>query len=264
MVQKLFSLYTHPDETNTLHVEVGSHHITCWCTANETSFTALEYFTFHYDNTEGAFIDVFRELKRGSILLSNKFATEEIVWENPDFMCIPKQFFKEEDAAQYTGLVNSPSFQSAPMSSPIHDYVVTFTASSILYKIVKENLPQASHTHKIHHLLQQPVNHNSNLQIQFYQTHFLVTAVKGGVLQLATVYRFQNPQEAVYHILNTLDKLQMPASETITSVSGFIDEASALYKELYLYVDNLQFAQTGETKEGYPTHYFTSYNLPVA
>src|ERR1700712_575471 len=71
MVQKLFSIYTHPDESHQLHIEVGSAHLVCWCTAGERAFTALEYFTFTYDDTEGGFIDVFREVKRRSILLSN-------------------------------------------------------------------------------------------------------------------------------------------------------------------------------------------------
>ena len=255
---------THPDETNFLHVEVGSHHITCWCTGNETSFTALEYFTFTYDATEGAFVDVFRELKRRSILLNHTFASEEIVWENADFMCVPKDLFQEETAVAYMNLVNSQSFQSAPMHDAINDCMLTFTANSILYKIVKENLPRASHTHKLHHLLQRHKTEKDSLQIQFYQTHFLLTAIRNGTLQLATVYRFKTPQEAVYHILNSLDKLKMLAAETITLVSGFIDETSALYKEIRLYVNNLQFAENGQMKEGYPMHYFTSYNLPLA
>ena len=264
MVQKLFSIYTHPEESHQLHVEVGSRHIACWCSDAQTGFTALEYFTFSYDNTEGGFVDIFRELKRRSILLNNTFASEEIVWENADFMCVPEKYSNKNIAAGYLNLVNSQSFQSPPMFDTPGGIKLAFTADSVLYKIIKQNLPKATHTHKMNQLLRQHVADNSNsLRIQFYQSHFLLTAFKNGSLQLATVYRFATPQEAVYHILNTLDKLGMKASETVTRVSGFIDTTSALYKELYLYVNNLQLAQTGKIKDEYPAHYFTTYNQPV-
>ncbi len=265
MIQKLFSICTNPDESNQLHVEVGANHMACWCTGSEEAFTAMEYFTFQYDNTEGGFVDIFREIKRCSILLRNTFASEEIVWENADFMCVPKDAFAEDASVSYLNLINSQSFQSLPMHKTLQDFVLTYTADSVLYKIVKENLPQASHTHKLHHLLQQQKREEkNNLQIQFYQSHFLLTAFKNGTLQLATVFRFQTPHEAVYHILNTLDKLDMTTDETVTSLSGFIDETSALYKEIYLYVNNLQLTQTGKIKDEYPAHYFTTYNLSRA
>lgn len=263
MVQKLFSIYTHPEESHKLHVEVGSSHLVCWCTGTENAFTALEFFTFTYDNTEGGFVDTFREVKRRSILLSNTFASEEIVWENDNFMCIPNDKFNAETAVSYMSLVNSLSFQSSTMYKPLPDYTLTYTADSVLYKIIKENLPQASHTHKLYYLLQQKNTKEKNsLHLQFYQSHFLLTAVKNGALHLATVYHFKTPQEVVYHILNTMDKLGMPVEQTITSLSGFIDEASPLYKEVYLYVNNLRFTQTGKIKDEYPAHYFTTYNLP--
>ena len=265
MIQKLFSIYTHPEESHQLHVEVGATHMVCWCTGTEESFTALEFFTFSYDNTEGGFIDVFRELKRRSILLSNTFASEEIVWENASFMCIPNDKFSMATAASYLSLASSLSFQSLAMYEQLPDYTLTYNADSVLYKIVKENLPQASHTHKLYYLLRQNnTTAKSNLHLQFYQKHFVLTATKNGVLHLATVHDFKAPQEVVYHILNTLDKLEMAREETVTFLSGFIDESSALYKEIYFYVNNLQFTQTGKIKDEYPAHYFTTYNLPYS
>ncbi len=265
MVQKLFSICTQPEESHPLHIEIGKAHIACWCTGNDGAFTALEYFTFAYDNTEGGLIDVFRELKRRSILLQNEFASQEIVWENADFICVPNEKFTADNAAAYLGLVNSPAFQSTPMHCMSTDYTLAFTADSIFYKIIMQQLPHASHTHKMYGLLQQQNGDTTNsLYLQFYQSHFLLTAIKEGTLQLATLFHFATPHEAVYHILNTLDKLEMNKDQTITFLSGFIDETSALYKEIYLYVNHLQFTQTGKIKDEYPAHYFTTYNLPTA
>ena len=265
MVQKLFSLYTHPEESHQLHVEVGKAHLACWCTGNEKAFTALEYFTFTYDNTEGGFIDVFREVKQCSILLSHPFPAPEIVWENADFMCVPNDFFKAEEATAYMDLVTSRSFRSVPMYKELPQFTLTYTADSILYKIITQNLSDATHIHKVQYLLQQQKEKDgTTLYLQFYQSHFLLTAVKNGILQLATVYQFATPHEAVYHILNTLDKLDMKRDDTTVFLSGFIDESSALYKEIYLYVNNLTFTQTGKLNNEYPAHYFSTYNLPVA
>lgn len=266
MVQKLFSLYTHPEESHQLHIEIGKAHLAAWCTGNEKAFTALEYFTFSYDNTEGGFVDVFRELKRRSILLSYPFPAPEIVWENADFMCIPNDFFAAENASAYLDLVTTKSFRSELMYKALPDFTLTYTADSILYKIVTQNLPDATHTHKLQQVLNQKKtkDNGSSLHLQFYQSHFLLTAVKDNALQLATVYRFFTPHEAVYHILNTLDKLDMKRDDTTVFLSGFIDESSALYKEIYLYVNNLTFTQTGKLNNEYPAHYFSTYNLPMA
>ncbi len=263
MVQKLFSVYTNPEESHPLHIEIGAAHLTCWCTGNDGDFTALEYFTFTYDNTEGGFVDVFRELKRRSILLSHPFPSQEIVWENASFMCIPNSRFVEQNAATYLSLVNSQSFQSAPMYQLLHDYTFAFTADSILHKIITQQIPGASHSHKVYTLLQQNKGKNNSLFLQFYQSHFIVMALQNEVLQLATVYRFATPHEAVYHILNTLDNLGMSRESTSVFLSGFIDETSALYKEIYLYVSNIQFTKKGKINNEYPAHYFTTYHLPT-
>jgi len=265
MIQKLFSIYTHPEENNKLHVEVGSNHIACWCTGDAATFTALEYFTFTYDNTEAGFIDTFREIKRRSILLSNTFPSEEIVWENANFICIPTDKFNDSTMSAYLSIINSPSFQSAPMYNRLNDFVITYTADSIFYKTIKEEMPRASHVHKFYQILNIKNKADKNrLQLHFYQAHFLLVAVKNNTLQLATVFRYQTPQEALYYILNTIDKLEMPAEETIVSVSGFMDENSSLYKELYSYVNNLQLSETGKIKGEHPAHYFTSFNTPAA
>ncbi len=265
MVQKLFSLYTQPEESHQLHVEVGKAHVTCWCTGDDHAFTALEYFTYTYDNTEGGFVDVFRELKRRSILLSNAFTSPQIVWENADFVCVPNELFKAEQSDAYLKLVNSPAFLSAAMYRPLPDYMLLFAADPVLYKIVTQQLPGASHTHKMYTLLQRGNEGTSNsLYLQFYSSHFLLTAVKAGELQLATFFSFTTPGEAVYHILNTMDKLSLNKDETITFLSGFIDESSPLYKEIYQYVAHLQFTQSGRINDEHPAHYFTTYNLPTA
>ena len=125
-------------------------------------------------------------------------------------------------------------------------------------------MPAASHSHKVYNLLQQNMSENKSLHLQFYQSHFIVTAFQNGVLQLATVYRFSTPHEAVYHILNTLDNLQMSREDSYIFLSGFIDETSALYKEIYLYINNIQFTKKGKIKNEYPAHYFTTYHLPTA
>ena len=225
-------------------------------------FTALEYFTYTYDNTEGGFIDVFRELKRRSILLNNAFAAPEIVWENADFVCVPNELYRAEQTNTYLNLINSPAFLSSPMHRPLSDCTLLFAADPVLYKIVTQQLPGASHTHKMCTLLQQGNEGTGNsLYLQFYSSHFLLTAVKAGELQLATFYPFTTPGEAVYHILNTMDKLTLNKDQTITFLSG---ESSPLYKEIYQYINHLQFTQSGRINDEHPAHYFTTYNLPTA
>ncbi len=92
MVQKLFSIYFTPDETNTLFIEIGKHHIASWCTGNTKDLQAFEYFSFHDIEEHEDFEKIYAATKLHSVLLNNEFAATEIIWETMPFTCVPNTF----------------------------------------------------------------------------------------------------------------------------------------------------------------------------
>lgn len=260
MIQKLFSIYFNPDETNTLYVEIGQHHIGCWCTGGDKqSLQAFEYFTFHDTEPHEDFEKIYSEARLHSVLLNNDFAVTEVIWETMPFTCIPNTLFKAEALDQYVELLDTAPFTKA-LSCTQNDYTVAFPVKEDALRLVQQHYPAATASHKICRL-SKTVQNGAPMCIQavFYHHHFLLLAFKDNALQLATSIMYQSSKDCLYYILYTMQQLQLPLSETVVLVSGFIDINSALYKDLYQYIPLLQPAEQGTLKDEYPAHYFSSF-----
>lgn len=257
MIQKLFSFYTNPDNDCNLHVEVSACHIACWCTDSAGEMQAFEYFTIPeiYKNAD----EVLGEVKERSILLNNPFAATELVWENDAFTCIPSQYFSDELAMQMLREKSSNAYEKQ-FSTKNKNLVVGYAVDSALLQAVQEILPNATQLHKVNKLAADSRKlPESYLRLVFYQQHFLLLAVQNNNLQVATSYTFKTPKDILYHVLNALEKYNMPASETPVIAEGFIDNNSALYKKLHQYLGALQLAAQGLVNDKYPAHYFTPF-----
>ena len=86
-------------------------------------------------------------------------------------------------------------------------------------------------------------------------------ALKNGQLQLAQIYPFTAPLDVVYYLLMISAQYDLPQAETKLILSGLLDEASALYKELYQYYTQVEFAYHPDFSlppTDYHQHYFSS------
>lgn len=106
---------------------------------------------------------------------------------------------------------------------------------------------------------------NSAIHLFFVDHQFRVAVYKKGQLQLAQQYHFSAPLDVVYYLLKICAGFGLSQQETPLLVSGFIDESSALYKEIYQYFLNIRFhgAEPVEMDgQAVPQYYFSSlYNL---
>lgn len=259
MIQKLFSIYFNPDETNSLFIEIGKHHIACWCTGNNKSLQAFEYFTFHDADEHEDFEKIYKEARLHSVLLNNEFSATEVIWEATPFTCVPNELFKPEALDNYVDVLGKTPFTTAQACTQ-QDYTVAFPVKEDVLKLVQRHFPNAAASHKICQLSKDLQNSPATaVHTVFYHHHFLLLAVKDNALQLATSITYQSSKDCLYYILYTMQQLNLPLSETPVLVSGFIDMNSPLYKELYQYIPLLQPAEKGMLKDEYPAHYFTTF-----
>jgi len=259
MVQKLFSIYFNPDETNALSIEIGKHHIACWCTAQDKSLQAFEYFTFHDTDEQEDFEKIYKAAQLHSVLLNNEFASTEVIWETTPFTCVPNTLFKPEALDNYLDLLDKGPFTKA-LSCTQQEYTVAFPVKEDALQLVQRQFPKAQAFHKICQLSKELKNDTPNcIHTVFYHHHFLLLAVKDNALQLATSISYKSSKDCLYYILYTMQQLEMPLNETVVLVSGFIDMNSVLYKDLYEYIPLLQPAEKGMLKDEYPAHYFTTF-----
>ncbi|WP_158512922.1 DUF3822 family protein [Flavisolibacter tropicus] len=106
---------------------------------------------------------------------------------------------------------------------------------------------------------------SEQIAVHFSPNQFSVLVKKSGQLQLAQLYSYQSPLDVVYYLMKIVDEFNLSKEETVLIISGLIEESSDLYREMYQYFPNIQFAtSTMPSIEGdtYPSHFFTSiYNL---
>jgi len=95
--------------------------------------------------------------------------------------------------------------------------------------------------------------------------HVRVLVRREGTVQLAQIYYYKTPLDVVYYLLKLFSAFSLDQKETIIVLSGLIEEDSAMYRELYSYFENLDFARPPALPlphNDYPVHYFASlYNL---
>lgn len=97
--------------------------------------------------------------------------------------------------------------------------------------------------------------------VHFLNKQFRVLVKKNHELQLVQTYSFETPMDVVYYLLKICTEFEMSQEETLLVVSGFIENDSALYRELYQYFLNIQFPELAEVEmpeHNYPPHFFTS------
>ena len=96
-----------------------------------------------------------------------------------------------------------------------------------------------------------------------YNSCIKVLLFKEGKLQLAQLFDYNTPADVAYHLLNTCAQHHIdPAAITLT-LSGFIDQQSNLYEELYRYFLNIQMEELPQDTavadgiKAYPEHFFS-------
>lgn len=105
----------------------------------------------------------------------------------------------------------------------------------------------------------------SNLSIQFMPKSFMVLVNKKERLQLVQAYQYTTPLDVVYYLLKIFEAFSLAQEETRISISGLVEENSALFKALHDYFLHVQFAEIPKVvleQNTHPQHFFTSmYNL---
>ena len=104
----------------------------------------------------------------------------------------------------------------------------------------------------------------SSMIVDFKTDSFSVVARQNGSLLLAQIFNYTSAADVLYYLLKICKQFSLPQNEVHVFLSGLVDKQSAMFKELYQYFLNIQFAslqnqvKLGESFNDYPEHYFTS------
>lgn len=140
----------------------------------------------------------------------------------------------------------------------------TYTVPNELWQWLKTQFPIAKFYHRYFFDLKFAAASTSNgtLQVDFYNSGFnLIVSTNSNIL-LAKNCIYTNADDVLFVLLKACHQFSLSQNDVILQLSGLVEKNSALYKELYLYFNNITFRdaiwQIGSTD--FPAHYFTSLN----
>lgn len=108
-----------------------------------------------------------------------------------------------------------------------------------------------------------PYHREKSLYCIIYNSYIKVILFKDGKMQLVQLYDYNTPSDVAYHLLNTCTQHQLSPSEITLTLSGFIDQQSNLYEELYRYFLNIEMegipqdTEVSDEIKSQPEHFFS-------
>lgn len=102
------------------------------------------------------------------------------------------------------------------------------------------------------------------LLVDFKTDSFSVVATRDNSLLLAQIFYYARAGDVLYWLLKTCEQFSISQNDVHIVLSGLIDRQSAVFKELYQYFLNIEFAQVendiqlSRAFDDYPVHFFSS------
>lgn len=270
MLQKAFSVYNDYFDECILYIETGKLHLALWiATAENNSIQGFELFRFEEVDAEN-FEETLYQVKQNSRLFFVKLSGVQIIDEEAKAMAIPSALYQNHLNEDYLSLMHGSNGEMIINTDIVAG--ITFISAQVPKKLFafKKYFPLAATTHK-HALLfkkyarQKKTEFENTVNILLYPEHFIIAALKNGMLQLIQSKEYSNAEDVLYMILNTCTQSNLALKETLFTICGLIDEQSSLYNLLHLYLENLVAECTTEIildAEGFnefPAHYFASF-----
>jgi len=240
--------------------ELSHYHI---CLAQADAATGQIQSLQYYENSTPLTKSDIAELLQVDEINQKRFKTLLVGSAFPDATLVPLQLATEN---------NLHTFLNVSADSPVFSDAIEAQGMQVVYAIPQqfyEVLNAAGQVSTVHvhtaAIRTQQTDAASYMALHFTSKEFRVLAVKEGQVQLAQIYPFTAPLDVVYYLLMISAQYNLSQHETIIYLSGLVDEASALYKELYQYYTQVLFAPPGAftlPPNDHQPHFFSSvYNL---
>ena len=122
MVQKTFGIYSEKEEHCRFFIEIGEQHMACWTlSVDYGAWNAFELFRLPETPDKKSYEALFAEVKLVSALIGRSYAATQVIWENPDAVCVPAKYFSEDLLDDYAETVIGATRGTVPRYAVLDD-----------------------------------------------------------------------------------------------------------------------------------------------
>lgn len=270
MVTKSLGIYNGENEhlksdDEKLIVEFANAHIALTVQNIEKKFSGFELFTFN----ENAIDVIFNAISNTSYFLNHSFYKVEVVINHEDCLPVPLEKFEESYSADFLNLIYGPNYTANIYNDYLQNnipIVNCYRVSQAVIDVLTSKFDNFTVSHNWSKILKRlfPIeiaSGNSVLHVQFYHTFFIAVVFTNGTLQIIQHFIYENPEDVLYQLLNLARQFELDVNDVQVRISGIIDPAYKLFRELSNYFKQIVFDKIDSSStvlklNDYPTHYF--------
>lgn len=246
-----------------LSIEIGEKH----CCFSITDFASQELKKLSYYNAVEINDDFLNELFSAHPELTYAYYQTLVCFDYPQSCLVPSKNFRHEDGAFLMSTITGISAAAAVISETINEWQM-----NNLYVVpqkVHDRISKTFLTGKYWHRNTVNIKNNTatteggNLLVNFRNEDFTVLASANGKLLLAQTFSYSTPADVIYYLLKICQQFGLNQQQVNISLSGLVEQESALYRELHQYFMNVIFrnaAWKAPVTNDIPAHFFTSLN----
>lgn len=262
-----FKILPSDDEELSMHLlaEVGNEGVSfLFYTREPHRAEGLLAYQFDANISPRQLSEELSEIVENEPSLRQSFSSVNIIYNIREATLVPRTYHnpmvKEETLSLLFGNQKEASLFDEHVRGK--DIVNVYRVSKILVDTLRELFPFSVSYHSNTLLIPKLTENDNQLNCTVYQEFIKVILSKNGTIQLAQYLNYSTTTDVVYHLLNVCAQHEIPADSVSLSLSGMIDEKSALYKDLYNYFLQINFSSLPEgisSADGFdehPQHFF--------
>lgn len=249
------------DPQQVLSIAVGERHCG-FAITDKTGDTLYQLFYYSISQTED---NPLAALYAQHPELHRSFYKVCISYDHPQNTLVPLQHFKSENAGAVLKSLYGVNGSSSIITESIPGWQLynIYAVPRDVHDWLCRQYPAAQYWHRYTLDIKQLTSgeHPQQLWADFRADDFTLSAISDNKLLLSQTFSYTTPEDVLYYLLKTCEQTNLSQREVFLSLSGLVDQQSALYKELYQYFIHIGFRDASWSPSGeHPSHFFTSLN----
>lgn len=196
--------------------------------------------------------------------LNRKYHKISLVYSVKESVLIPFALYNRNTAANAVSLLyGDVDNREKVMTDVISEsqYFNCFRVNNRVTEVLENHYPDAAQWHLYSSLVGSNKNSEAKLNVIFYSYKIIVAMYLNGRCMIVNTFPYQSAQDVSYYLLSVRNIFGL--ADVDLEVSGFIEQESSLYHELYKYFSKIsfeslpEFCEFSEDIKQYPAHYFS-------
>ena len=199
--------------------------------------------------------------------LRQSFRKTVIGYYLPESILVPSRFYRYDEAPELLrALYQKGSNVAVSEAVPEWQLYNSYHVPTPIHQFLSAQYSTGNFWHVYSITLKNAVgdNESGTLIVDFKTDSFMAMAIKNNSLLMAQIFPYTKSDDVLYWLLKICKQFSLSQSAVKVILSGLVDKQSAVFKDLYQYFLNLDFApiendiQLSRAFEEYPVHFFSS------